>query len=94
MIKRIYQMEDLAESSEMLKQGPPWWLHAILFGLILGLSAAISIISALAQHRIESQTTLEKKSVSANGRVYRSQFQYVGKLPNESLVQNPSPPDD
>jgi hypothetical protein len=66
MIKRIYQMEDLAESSEMLKDGPPWWLHAILFGLILGLIAAVSIISGMAQRRIKSQTSQEKPSVSAN----------------------------
>ena len=34
MIRRIYRMEDLTESAEMLRQGPPWWLHAVLFGLI------------------------------------------------------------
>jgi hypothetical protein len=76
MIKRIYQMEDLAESSEMLKQGPPWWLHAILFGLILGLLAAVSMISGMAQQRIKSQTSSEKTSVSTNRCVYRSQFQH------------------
>lgn len=76
MIKRIYQIEDLAESSEMLKHGPPWWLHAILFGLILGLIAAVSIISGMAQQRIKSQTSPEKTSVSANGSVYRSRFQH------------------
>ena len=66
MIKRIYQMEDLAESSEMLKHGPPWWLHVILFGLILGLLAAVSIIGGMAQQRIKGQTPSEKTSVSAN----------------------------
>lgn len=75
MIKRIYQMEDLAESSEMLKQGPPWWLHAILFGLILGLIAAVSIISGIAQQRIRSQVSSENTNVSAGRRVCRSQFQ-------------------
>lgn len=75
MIKRIYQMEDLAESSEMLKQGPPWWLHAILCGLILALLAAVSIISGIAQQRIKSQASSEKTSVSVNRCVYRSQSQ-------------------
>lgn len=76
MIKRIYQMENLAESSEMLRLGPPWWLHAILFGLILGLIAAVSIISGMAQQRIKSQAASEETNVSANRCVYRSQFQH------------------
>jgi len=66
MIKRIYEMDDLAESSEMLRHGPPWWLHAILFGLILGLIAAVSIISGMAQQKIKSHAFSEKTSVSAN----------------------------
>ncbi|PYT07944.1 MAG: hypothetical protein DMF60_06050 [Acidobacteria bacterium] len=76
MIKRIYQMEDLAESAEMLKHGPPWWLHAILFGLILGLLAAVSIISGMAQQRIKSQTSSQKTNVSAKRCVYHSQLQH------------------
>ena len=35
MIKRIYLIEELGGSSEMLRSGVPWWLHGILFGLIL-----------------------------------------------------------
>ena len=45
MIQRVYQMEDLTESAEMLRQGPPWWLHAILFGLIALLLIAGTLLA-------------------------------------------------
>jgi hypothetical protein len=45
MIQHIYEMEDLTEAAEMLRKGPPWWLHAILFGLIALLLVIGSVIS-------------------------------------------------
>jgi hypothetical protein len=32
---------DLTDSAEVLLAGPPWWLHAILFGLSVLLIAAV-----------------------------------------------------
>ena len=45
MIKRIYLIEELSESAEMLQRSVPWWLHGILFGLIILVLLSASIIS-------------------------------------------------
>jgi hypothetical protein len=48
MIDPVGEMSDLTESAEMLRSGPPWWLHAILFGLsILLIVAAATILACL-----------------------------------------------
>ena len=73
MIKRIYQMEDLTESSEMLRQGPHWWIHATLFGLILVLLAAVSVISAVIRSRLKNQARSAASQVSFNLDGYRLQ---------------------
>ncbi|HKS27701.1 MAG TPA: hypothetical protein VJS44_07770 [Pyrinomonadaceae bacterium] len=51
MIKQIYELEELTESAEMLRTGPPFWLHALLFGLILALLVATSIVIRKASAR-------------------------------------------
>lgn len=53
MIKRVYKMEDLTDSAEMYRSGPPWWLHVMLFGLIMFLISAISILSAFLERGIK-----------------------------------------
>ena len=55
MIKRIYQLDDLKESAELLRQGPSWWVHAVLFGLIVVLITAVSIISGILNERAKRQ---------------------------------------
>lgn len=55
MIRRIYEMEDLTESAEMLREGPPWWLHAILFGLIALLLGAGAVISRSMAKKVSGQ---------------------------------------
>jgi hypothetical protein len=36
-------------SAEMVRAGPPWWLHAVLFGLcLLVTGAAVTILACLA----------------------------------------------
>lgn len=55
MIKRIYQLDDLKESAELLRQGPSWWVHAVLFGLIVVLITTVSIISGILNERAKRQ---------------------------------------
>ena len=47
MIKRIYQFEELTESAEVSRSGPPWWLHVALFGLILTIIAAAAVLGVI-----------------------------------------------
>jgi hypothetical protein len=44
MIKRIYDIDELTESAELIRSGPPWWLHAALFALILLVLAGVSVL--------------------------------------------------
>jgi len=68
MIKRIYQLDDLKESAELLRQGPSWWVHAVLFGLIVVLIAAVSIISGTLNARAKkhARPAATQTSVSRN----------------------------
>jgi len=45
MITRIYRMEELTDSAEMLRTGPPWWFHLLLVLLILLLIGAGPIMA-------------------------------------------------
>lgn len=56
MIKRIYQMEDLEESAELLRQGPSWWVHVALFGLIFLLLATATVVGAIIRNKVRSQS--------------------------------------
>ena len=65
MIKRIYRMEELTESAELLRAGPPWWVHVVLFGLILILLASVTVITAVLKHRLRSRAeALPPRAVS------------------------------
>jgi hypothetical protein len=56
MIKRIYRMEDLEESAELLRQGPPWWVHVALFALIFILLATASVVGVIIRNKVRSQS--------------------------------------
>jgi len=48
MTQRNYDLSDLTEPAEALRSGPPWWLHAILFGLsVLLIVAAVMFLACL-----------------------------------------------
>jgi hypothetical protein len=49
MTRREYEIPDLSEPAQALLAGPPWWLHAILFGLsVLLMAAAVMFIACVA----------------------------------------------
>lgn len=45
MIARVYTFEELGESTALMEQQLPWWLHFILFAIILGLLTLASLVS-------------------------------------------------
>lgn len=65
MIRRIYEMEDLTEAAEMLRKGPPWWLHAALFGLIAALLVAGALLGGNYTKRAGGQTRPQSMSATA-----------------------------
>jgi hypothetical protein len=69
MIKRIYRMEELTESAELLRAGPPWWVHVVLFGLIFVLLASVTIITAVLKHRLRGRAGAETTQVSVSARM-------------------------
>jgi len=47
VVTRVYRMEDLEDAAEMVREGPPWWFHALLLSLISLLAAAMMIVAVL-----------------------------------------------
>lgn len=63
MIQRVYEMEDLTEAAETLRKGPPWWLHAILFGLIALLLGVGAVISRSMTKKVSGQPQSETQAI-------------------------------
>ena len=66
MIQRIYKMEDLTEAAEMLRKGPPWWLHAALFGIIVTILVAFATLVETGTKAIRRQLNQDRFRPSPN----------------------------
>lgn len=50
MITRVYQLEELSESAELLESGPPSWLQFLAFAVMIGLLLAGSLAGRHMKH--------------------------------------------
>ena len=50
MITRVYKLEELSESAELLESGPPSWLQFLAFAVMIGLLLAGSWAGSSMKH--------------------------------------------